>query len=274
MFKPLTKLAFCATLATMSQAAYGQEVAATKSAPAPKVTGKIEVTEGLRPEYYTESGRYTDVTARASYKLSDKYSLGLKQGIREVETVEFPDTKSVYLLDPEVTLSAPAALKRGKLVVTPVLRAVVAPLQEASKRVGFQGSTALRLITQYKIDSIFSLTHLIDANEKYYAETLDSEGTPNRPHVLTNVIALEAAITERFSAGVTYMHIDSLPYSGRGGHKATYVINPELGYSVEKVGVFVGIETSNSELKNGQIRTVYLYEENLSEVYGRIEYTL
>jgi len=214
MLKPLTKLAFCATVATMSSIAFGQEVTATKSAPAPKVTGKVEITEGLRPEYYTESGRYTDVTARVSYKLSSKYSLGLKQGIREVETVEFPDSKNVHLLDPEVTLSAPAAFKRGKLVMTPVARAVVAPLQESSQRVGFQGSTALRLVTQYKIDSIFSLTHLIDANEKYYSETLDTEGTANRPHVLTNVIAVEAAVTEQLSAGVTYMHIDSLPYSG------------------------------------------------------------
>jgi hypothetical protein len=235
---------------------------------------KLEATAGQKPVYFEEDGQYVEPTIRLGYLLSPKISLGLVQGFRHLKKEE--DTGDYfYPLDSLLRLNFPEAIPTGvsNLKINGRIQDLFLANVPTSKRNGLRNALSAQLAASLETGALSSFT-AVEATQSFYRETRNPDGLSNPNRGVRLTVGSEYAINKKLGVGMSYSYLNRELHNGK--NQDLFSVNPEMSYQFDKTyGAFIGMDTTDSRLKSfGGAQGPYLYKEDLSEIYLRVECTL
>jgi hypothetical protein len=240
----------------------------------PSLTAKIEATAGQKPVYFEEDGQYVEPVIRLGYSLSPNVTVGLVQGFRHLKKEE-ESGDYFYPLDSLIRFNIPQLIPTGlsNLKVSGRIQDMFLANVPTSKRNGLVNALSAQVAASLETGALSSFT-AVEATQNFYRETRNPDGVSNPNRGIRLSIGSEYAINKKLGAGISYSYLNREMHNGK--NQDLFSVNPEMSYQFDKTyGVFIGMDTTDSRLKSfGGAQGPYLYKEDLSEVYMRVECTL
>jgi len=237
-------------------------------------SGLISLTAGQRPEFYDEDGRFSQLDARITYRVKAGHQLSLLQGVRTVSQVSPPNRDGTWATDTLVRYNMPTLYERTDLGLRVLgrLQATVLPNTRTSRRDTLKGAIAGRVSTQLKVAKA-TLSYGLDVSWREYAHTFNPDGRPNYHTQLMQLLATSYRATSKLTLIPFYNYLHRRYHDGT--QRDLYWLGFEAGYQVSQpMTLSLGFDTSDSQLKSGRRAPVYIYKEDLSEVYFRVDYSI
>lgn len=236
------------------------------------VTTSLSSTVGSRSEYYIDAGQYFSVAGHLTYESKNHWIYSLSQSATAVAEVEGPDDQSEWFNNLSASLWFPALYKGSNSATTLGLTAT--PFQYTRTSIIDSRFFDMTANVNHSVDfGTFSLSAQLAYGVYFYKYELDQNGLYNYPSQMSFSFSLAKTWIKILNSGFQYSLIERSYFDGERAYYYQMGLNQSLRIN-DSTTVAAGISTSDSQLAGRDSSPVYLYKENLSEVFLQVSYKI